>query len=739
MNQDPQARSPEPRNSLPALIESLEQAASLADLIEKIPSRVASYLGCRRVLLYEVRDEALHMVSGTADATTQGWSSTLLRIASIHPIPLNDAQPEARALGGDMPLVEPGTPDTPMRVIAPMHSLGGPIGVLVVIPSEGEAAWGADGLRVSQMLLLGLRDVARAVGLVLECARLLTENHQRAEEMDTLTRLTSAFNTSLLDLEAAIGIVERQVSRIIKVDRCTVALGPTTAARLPTLSSRWLRVELLRGIMQMRAPVLLDDISVWPLASMLPEGVKSFYAFPLVADDRVVGVLALAFHTPHTLDPGERDLLSVLANTASTVLQKARLLAEAERARQQARSTLEHAQREERLKDAILRTIPSGIMTVDLEGRVTLLNHQAANLLGWDSQAIGRPVEEIMPILGGGPHLVRARLGPHLGTRNREVRVRTAANRDLTLSVSLSPLRMPDGKEIGVLCAFQDMTLLRNAEEEIRRLDSVSNMGKEADEIIHDMFGMINGVSLGIQTVIGAMGDSEEEKLTANHILKELNRLTSLAENLKYLGKPKAPTPQPIDASDLIDRILRLLAPRAEMSRVTFERHFEPGATLLADEDMVARAIQNLCGNAIEAMPKGGKLTITARTTRAPLPVAETVGAGVAEARLVASAPAATVARPPSTPAATNKETALLLPDNSGHAVEIEIADTGKGISAENLPSIWEPFKTFDKRNGTGLGLAIVRQVVEAHGGSFSVQSEVNRGTTFTLRLPSAR
>jgi hypothetical protein len=203
------------------------------------------------VLLYVVRDDTLHMASGTSDATTQGWTSTLIRIATLH-IPLSEDVPEVRAVQSERAILDEGQPDMPRRIIAPMPGLSGPVGVLVVIPAEDEVAWGADGLRASQMLVMGLEDVARVAAITLECAQLLTENHKRAEEMDLLTRLTAAFNSNILDLDAAIGIVERQVSRITNVDLCAVVLG-STPGRGPNPPARWLRPEVVKSIQQMRA------------------------------------------------------------------------------------------------------------------------------------------------------------------------------------------------------------------------------------------------------------------------------------------------------------------------------------------------------------------------------------------------------------------------------------------------------------------------------------------------------
>ncbi len=729
------ARPPEPRRSLPALLDALTKAPSLAHLLELIPVRVATYLGCRRVLLYEVRDDTLFMVASTADATMQGWTTALLRVAAGDPIPLSDDTPETRALRDARALLEAGGPGLPARIIAPLQGRGGPVGALVVVPAEDEIAWGGDGLRASQMLLLGLEDLARVCAIALENAKLLTDNRRRADEMDLLTRLTNAFNSSVLDLDAAIGIVERQVRRITRVDLCAVALLPS-APRQPMPPGHWLRPEIIRAV---HAPTLLDDVGVWPLAHLLPEGVRSFYAFPLFAEDRVVGVLALAFRAPHQMEEGERNLLAILANTASTVLQKARLHAEAERARQHARDLLDHARNEERFKDAILRTIQSGIITLDREGRVTLLNAQAVAALDLgEPPPLGQPIEEVMPQAEPGTHVVRAALGKRSAPHGREVRVRTVTGHDLALAVTVAPLRLADGKDLGVLCAFQDVTHLRTLEGELRRMEHVASLGNEAGSISHDLRNIIGAILMGLQKMEPMVAGDTGARLDISHMLKEINRMTALTDNLMHLTSPKAVHLTTFAVADLLERILRSLSPRAALAHVTFARQFEAHATLHADEHQIARALENLCINALEAMPKGGTLTLRTRTTRA----AGTVDPAQAVVPVHQwSPPPNRLNLPTYGSAATSpNETELLVPDTRQKAVEIEIADTGVGIAADRLGAIWEPYKTFGKGSkGHGLGLAIVKQIIEAHGGSCAVTSEVGRGTTFTLRLPSGK
>ena len=722
----------ERRPGLPAFIDILTRATSLDELQELIPPQLAQYLGCRRVILYQVRGDELGMVGCTADAYSRGMSSTLLRIASIEPIRRDATRAEAQALRKGIVIFEPASDaDTPARVVATVYGLGGPIGVIVIVPNDNDAAGSSEGGFASQALITSLEDTARVIGIILESAILLTDHDQHADVMDLLRQLTTAFNNSVLDLEAASGIVERQVRRITKMDPrldfCTVALGPAPGAGQGN-TDRWLHNDIYQIFQQTAIPLTLDETGAWQMMHLLPKGVRSFYAFPLIAEDSLVGVLALAFRGPHRITKSERALLTILANIASTVLQKERLHAHA-------RQMLERAQTEERFKDAILRNVQSGLLTVDLDGRITHFNHHAAALLSLtESTAMHQRIEDVMPVLDSELHVVRSGLGDHKAQRRREVRIRTVAGQELMLDVAVVPIYQSDGKDLGALCAFTDVTKYRAMEGEMRRLVPIANLGNEAKEISHDMNNIIHNITWGLQTVLPTpLGDENDISLGLIH--KELNRLTALAENIKNLSSPKEPKLEPLDAADMFESMLDRISHRLTMGNVAVERRFEPGVTLMADVYQVERVLENLCINAIEAMPQGGKLTITTRTTRSSM----TFGPGKVSPPLIVRDPAAAKPGTPPTGGLGTNETELLMPDHRQRAVEIEISDTGIGIPEERLKDIWEPFKTFGKKQGTGLGLAIVRQLVEAHGGSISVTSKLNQGTTFIIRLPGTR
>lgn len=725
----PRPRASQTRRTLPSFIDALLRAPTLDDLFEILPPRVGEYLHCRRIVLYIVQDDALQLVGCTADATTQGWSSTLIRLAPVEPIALHGSAPEARALRSEHPVFEPATANIPARIIMPLHAMGGPVGALVAIPSEDEFAWGGDGLRASHLFLLGMEDLARVAAIVLQDRMLFLDNRRRATQMDLLQRLTTAFNSSVLDMDAAVLIVERQLSQVTRANFAAVALGPVgpTGPQLTT-QARWLRPDLLKALLQQRSavPIILDDLDHWQFAYLLPEEITSFYAFPLVAEDRVAGFLALAYRDRHSLTEGEQHLIAILANSASSVLIKSRLYAEAEQARQQSRTLLERVQREERLKDGILRNILSGLLVVDTQGRVMHLNPSGAAMLGCsEHQALGAPVEEVMALVQPGPHLVRTNIGPRMAPHRAEVRVRAGTGQEVTLALTITPLRLTDGKELGVICAFQDITEIRALQEQAQKLE------KSSRDVSHDMRNVAHAMLGGLEYLTPQLEGNPEARKFLNILHRDTGRLVSLAENLMSLGRPRPPQVAICDASELIETVLHTVDHAAQVAHVRIERRLEPGATLLADEHQIMRVLENLCNNAIEAMPKGGVLTLTTRSTRSAPPVTQPEGAGVA----AGSAPATLDPRT----AFPVLQTDLLLLETRQRAMEIEIADTGTGIPAERLSDIWEPFKTFGKRNGHGLGLAIVRQIVEAHGGTIHVASTIGQGTSFTLRLPTGR
>ncbi|MFT3914237.1 MAG: ATP-binding protein [Anaeromyxobacteraceae bacterium] len=180
-------------------------------------------------------------------------------------------------------------------------------------------------------------------------------------------------------------------------------------------------------------------------------------------------------------------------------------------------------------------------------------------------------------------------------------------------------------------------------------------------------------------------------------ISREVDRLDAVAEEYLRFSRPPRASAARVDVAEVLGGLLDFLGPELSAAKVEVRRELAPGLPpVRADEGQLRAVFLNLVRNSREAMPGGGTVTAVAR----PEPAGGRAG------------------------------------DGPG-GVEVRLSDTGGGIPAGDLTRIFEPFYS-TKERGTGLGLAYVREVVVQHGGTIRCDSEVGRGTTFTIRLPGA-
>ncbi len=166
---------------------------------------------------------------------------------------------------------------------------------------------------------------------------------------------------------------------------------------------------------------------------------------------------------------------------------------------------------------------------------------------------------------------------------------------------------------------------------------------------------------------------------------REIDRISKLVDSLLSLAKTNELELSIINLNDLLDGILKLQEQSFESKSIIVTKEYSQIPLIKADPGQLNQVFINLILNALAAMPNGGQLTVGTRR----------------------------------------------LEDK----VIVEIADTGTGISAENIKDIFEPFFS-TKQNGIGLGLAISHKIIQDHGGAIELESEIGQGTVFTLTLP---
>ena len=224
------------------------------------------------------------------------------------------------------------------------------------------------------------------------------------------------------------------------------------------------------------------------------------------------------------------------------------------------------------------------------------------------------------------------------------------------------------------------------SEQNLRRLDRLASLGLLSAGMAHEIK---NGLT-AIQTFIELLLQKGEDRELAEVVGRELKRIDSLASQMLRFAAPSKNEFASVRVHELLDYSLLLVEHQISGKLISLKRDFKAAPdTVRGDEFQLQQAFMNLLFNAIEAMGTNGVLTV-------------------------------------STEIAGGKE------------LKIQIRDTGVGIKTENLGRLFEPFFT-TKKNGTGLGLAISQRIMNEHGGSISAKSEIKKGSTFSILLPTAQ
>jgi len=348
-----------------------------------------------------------------------------------------------------------------------------------------------------------------------------------------------------------------------------------------------------------------------------------------------------------------------------------------------------------RLHENTIRSLTSGLVTLDLAGGVTSANDFACEILGQDvTTLLGRPLASALPEL---PRLL-AEAGPAGTIRRSELTASRPDGSSRHLGISTAPLSDRTGRHIGRVIHFQDLTELKRMEVVVSRAERLATIGRLSAAIAHEIRNPLASISGSMEILRGLPNTDPDGRQLMEIAIREVDRLNALVTSLLDYARPHSEERRSLLLADEVGEIVQAFEfeKRESHAAITVNSHLEGTVAVQAASGQMRQVVWNLLRNAAEAMPAGG--TIDVRVDRDPAP------------------PRA------GTP---------------GASAVIVIRDTGTGIPKADLDRVFEPFFS-TKRKGTGLGLATVARIVEDHQGSLEIASEVNEGTTFTVRLPLA-
>ncbi len=391
----------------------------------------------------------------------------------------------------------------------------------------------------------------------------------------------------------------------------------------------------------------------------------------------VRGVLAVGRYTPEPVDGDHLTLLESLAGSIGTALDNARLtrrLREATRFRQH-----------------VLESMIDGVVAVDRERRVLVMNEVAERLLDLErGEAIGhRLAPELLVAADPPADPIGAALAGHPERRSEGTAGCGAANRR-PVRLAATPLRDDQGQVVGALATFIDLTAIREMEQRIRHLDRIAALGRFTSSVAHEIRNPLAGIAAGIDYLGREIPAGDKRRVHLEFVTREIGRLDRIVSDLSLASRPRAPQMQPVRIEVLIAESFAAVQSRPEARDGTLVNAVPAGLpAVLADSDQLSQVLLNLILNAVQAA-RAGRVTVSA--------------AVIEEER------------------------------EHGGRLQISIDDTGPGVPTELRERIFEPFFT-TKKEGTGLGLYLCHEMVERNGGEIAVQNRPGGGARFTVAL----
>lgn len=373
-------------------------------------------------------------------------------------------------------------------------------------------------------------------------------------------------------------------------------------------------------------------------------------------------------------------------------------------------TVIQRLARERTFLETLFNAIEDGVLVLDEQGRVIYFNQAVSQLLGWPEEVEGRPINQLLPNLNWESIMIPAPNG-QLRATHHEFEVSYPRPRFLRLYAA--PLDGESKGSSGMALILHDATEARQETREAIESERIHSLTLLAASVAHEIGNPLNALHIHLQLMSREVkklrqptGGTDERALSRRQtrpaddtldaaqklenyldVAKgEIVRLDYIVTQFLQALRPSAPQLSPASLNDVVRETLELLRPELENRGLNVREKTARRLPLVPmDSSQMKQVLVNLVKNAMQAMTRGGALTLETGQT--------------------------------------------------DEAVWVSVGDTGGGIPPDRINHIFEPFYT-TKKKGTGLGLMIVQRIVRQHGGHIELESRVNEGTTFRIRLP---
>jgi two-component system NtrC family sensor kinase len=402
-----------------------------------------------------------------------------------------------------------------------------------------------------------------------------------------------------------------------------------------------------------------------------------------------LGALVLA--PPPPLSPEQHAFLSTVADILAPVLRQA---AYAQRLESEVIERTRQIDRERRITERIIDSLPVGLYVIDREYRISVWNRKRETGMQGVSRedALGRTIFEILHRQPA--DVLRREFDEVFATGRLQIfqMESRASGETRTYRISKIPMRLDDGPVTHIITVGEDVTEWREAQERFSQAEKLAAVGTLAAGVMHE----INNPLATIAACAESLELSIEEPSVPLReglqlIQSEVRRCKGISDSLLDFSRPKSADKTMVDVNAVIERTLFILKHHARFKKLTVQLDLDRslGAVVLANEEQLVQVVMSLLINAMDAMREQGTVELRTRW------------------------------------------------GEDARSVLAEVVDHGEGIRRADLPKIFEPFfTTKPPGRGTGLGLSICYAIVAEHGGRIEVDSTPGEGSVFRIVLP---
>jgi two-component system NtrC family sensor kinase len=411
----------------------------------------------------------------------------------------------------------------------------------------------------------------------------------------------------------------------------------------------------------------------------------------LDAAHRRMGAIVLA--PPLPLSPEQHTFLATIADILAPVLRQA---AYAQQLESEVIERTRQIDRERRVTERIIDSLPVGLYVVDREYRISVWNRKRETGMQGVSRddALGRTIFEVLHRQPAS--VLRREFDDVFATGRLQIfQMESRASGELrTFRISKIPMRLDDGPVTHVITVGEDITEWRAAQERISQAEKLAAIGTLAAGIMHEINNPLATIAACAETLELADPDAPASLRDGLRLIEsEVRRCKGITDSLLDFGRPKAGDKALVDVNAAIERTVFILKHHSRFKRlsVAVDLDRSVGAVVLANEEQLVQVFMALLVNAMDAMREQGTVELRTRW------------------------------------------------GDRARTVLAEVVDHGEGIRDADLPKIFEPFFTTKAPGrGTGLGLSVCYAIIAEHGGRIEVDSTPGEGSVFRIVLPRA-